>query len=95
MLGVWADHLPAACGIGANALVKLAMSSVTRASVVGHPRIYQAANGVWLTDRVQPGYLSGLARLGQDLDVPVRSMHADPLSIPDQLGSLLDPHDGR
>jgi hypothetical protein len=28
-------------------------------NVVGRPRIYQAANGVWLTDRVQPGYLSG------------------------------------
>jgi hypothetical protein len=28
-------------------------------NVVGRPHIYQAANGVWLTDRVQPGYLSG------------------------------------
>jgi hypothetical protein len=36
-----------------------------------------------------------LTRLGQDLDVPVRSMHADPLAIPDQLGSMLHPHDGR
>jgi hypothetical protein len=28
-------------------------------NVVGRPRIYQAANGVWLTGRVQPSYLSG------------------------------------
>src|SRR5918912_951066 len=33
--------------------------------------------------------------LGQDLDVPVRSLHADPLSIPAQLGGLLYPDDGR
>ena len=34
-------------------------------------------------------------RLMQDLDVPVRSMHADPLPIPDQPGGMLHPHDGR
>jgi len=28
-------------------------------------------------------------RLGQDLDVPVRSVHADPLPVPDQLGGML------
>ena len=33
--------------------------------------------------------------LGQDLDVPVRSMHADPLPVPDQPGGMLHPHDGR
>ncbi len=33
----------------------------------------------------------GLARLGQDLDVSVRSMHADPLPIPDQPGGMLHP----
>jgi hypothetical protein len=33
--------------------------------------------------------------LGQDLDVPVRSMHADPLPIPDPPGGLLHSHDGR
>ena len=37
----------------------------------------------------------GLARPGQDLDVPIRSMHADPLPIPDQPGGMLHPHDGR
>jgi hypothetical protein len=30
-----------------------------------------------------------------DLDVPVRSMHADPLPIPDQPGGALHAHDGR
>jgi hypothetical protein len=64
-------------------------------NVVGRPRIYQAANGVWLTARVQPGYLSGFVRLGQDLDVPVRSVDADPLAITDQPGGLFHPHDGR
>ncbi len=34
-------------------------------------------------------------RLMQDLDVPVRSMYADPLPIPDQPGGMLHPHDGR
>src|SRR5215203_387798 len=33
----------------------------------------------------------GLARLGQDLDVTVRSVHADPLPIPDQPGGMLHP----
>src|SRR4029453_2118131 len=33
--------------------------------------------------------------LGQDLDVPVRSVHADPLPIPDHPGGMLHPHDGR
>src|SRR5919197_3924250 len=33
--------------------------------------------------------------LGQDLYVPVRSMHADPLPIPDQPGGMLYLHDGR
>ena len=32
---------------------------------------------------------------GQDLDVPVSSVHANPLPVPDQLGGLLHPHDGR
>ena len=66
-------------------------------NVVGRPRIYQAANGVWLTDRVQPGYLSGAgpARAGADLTVPVRSVHTDPLPIPDQPRSMLNPHDRR
>ena len=39
--------------------------------------------------------LVGLVRLGQDLDVPVRSMDADSLPIPDQPGRMLHPHDGR
>src|SRR3984885_8561065 len=34
-------------------------------------------------------------RIRQYLDVPVRSMHADPLPIPDQPGGMLHPHDGR
>ena len=34
--------------------------------------------------------ISGCLR--QDLDVPVRSMHADPLPIPDQPGGMLHPH---
>src|SRR5262244_2598098 len=50
---------------------------------------------VSLTDHVPPGDLSGLAQLGQDLNVTVCSMHADPLPIPDQTGGMLDPHDGR
>src|SRR6185312_9007689 len=33
--------------------------------------------------------------LGQDLDVAVRSVHADPLPIPDQPGGMLYPDDGR
>jgi hypothetical protein len=33
-------------------------------------------------------------RLMQDLDVPVRSMHADPLPILDQPGGMLHPNDG-
>src|SRR4051812_33313118 len=32
--------------------------------------------------------------LGKDLDVPVRSMYADPLSIPDQPSGTLHAHDG-
>ena len=47
----------------------------------GHA-FYQAANGVWLTDHVPPA-TSRADPLGQDLDVPVRSMHADSLAIPD------------
>jgi hypothetical protein len=31
----------------------------------------------------------------QDLDVPVRSIQAEPLPIPDQPGGVLHPHDGR
>src|SRR5215213_2928588 len=31
----------------------------------------------------------------QDLDIPVRSMHADPLPVPDQPGGMLHPHDRR
>src|ERR1700683_3755104 len=34
-------------------------------------------------------------RIRQDLDVPVRSVHADPLPIRDQPGGMLAPHDGR
>jgi hypothetical protein len=34
-------------------------------------------------------------RLRQDLDVPLRSMHADPLPILDQPGGMLHPDDGR
>src|SRR5665213_2991651 len=33
--------------------------------------------------------------LGQDLDIPVRSIHADPLPIADQPGGLLHTHDSR
>jgi hypothetical protein len=36
-----------------------------------------------------------LLGLGQDLDVPVRSIDADPLSISDQPSGLLDAHHGR
>jgi hypothetical protein len=35
------------------------------------------------------------ATLGQDFDVPVRSIHADPLPILDQPGGMLHAHDGR
>lgn len=31
----------------------------------------------------------------QELDVPVRPVHADPLPVPDQPGGVLHPHDGR
>ena len=34
-------------------------------------------------------------RLMQDLDVPIGSIDADPLPIPDQPGGMLHPHDGR
>jgi anti-sigma regulatory factor (Ser/Thr protein kinase) len=34
-------------------------------------------------------------RLGQELDVPVRSMHSYPLPIRDQPGGILHAHDGR
>jgi hypothetical protein len=47
---------------------------------------------------VQVALHSAAARptsLGQELDVPVRSMHADPLPISDQPGGMLHPHDGR
>ena len=47
----------------------------------GHA-FYQAANGVWLTDHVPPRLPVRLARLGQDLDVPVRSPHAAPHARP-------------
>ena len=45
--------------------------------------------------RLTDAELARLPRLMQDLDVPVRSMHADPLPIPDQPGGMLHPHDGR
>ena len=48
--------------------------------LAGHPQ---------LDDRLTQG------GLGQDLDVPVRPVHADPLPIPDQPGGVLHPHDGR
>jgi hypothetical protein len=38
--------------------------------------------------------LSNLGSKRQELDVPVSSMHADPLSISDEPGGLLYPHDG-
>ncbi len=38
--------------------------------------------------------LRGQERLGQELDVPVRSMHPDPLSIWDEPRGLLHAHDG-
>src|SRR5215510_2527886 len=56
--------------------------------------VAQFVEHFWNHDRLR-GYLSGLAGRGQDLDVPIRSMHADPLPIPDQPGGMLHPHDGR
>jgi len=58
------------------------------------------ASGWWpSTGRTHSGY-SGCEgdvsrHLTQDLDVPIRSVHADPLPIPDQPGGMLHPHDGR
>jgi hypothetical protein len=50
-------------------------------------------SGAWLTGHAVPN-TSRAARLGQDLDVPLCSMYANPLSILDELGGLLHPHDG-
>jgi len=40
--------------------------------------------------RNPPSDASGLAQLGQDLNVTVCSVHANPLPIPDQTGGMLD-----
>jgi len=53
---------------------------------------YKAANGVWLTDHVPPATCRA-DPLRQDLDVPVRSMHADALPILDQPGRVLHADD--
>ena len=41
------------------------------------------------------GAVTDRSLLRQDLDVPVRSVHADPLPVPDQPGGMLHPDDGR
>src|ERR1017187_10767913 len=52
----------------------------------GGPRNSQSA---WLSTCAPCG-----RHLRQDLDVPVRSIHADPLSIPDQPGGMLNAQHG-
>jgi len=70
----------------------------------GGPSYIEAAGGELVLAARLPGLgevevgpgLAGASRgLGQDLDVPVRPMHANPLPIPDQPGGMLHAHDGR
>ena|GEM_PF-4236707 len=73
----------AALGVFAERLQWQRLGWTTRKQFAGLEVLVAAEGGV----------VSAEELLGQDLDVPVRSMHADALPIPDQSGGMLHAHD--
>jgi len=86
---------PAAAELVTRGLTqRLSGTAACRASATTSLPAASQATGAAAKDQL-PLHRLISGRLMQDLDVPVRCMHADPLPIPDQPGGMLHPHDGR